>query len=89
MKTPLENKSTKKDIKECFDDDVERFSNLETAQQTIIDSALMMDLLVNAAAATMPHAKRLLDIGCDASNNTIKKRIVQIQDSINKGQKQT
>jgi len=45
----------------------------------------MMDLLVNAAAATMPHAKRLLDIGCGAGNNTIKKRIVQIQDSISKG----
>jgi hypothetical protein len=44
---------------------------------------------VNVAAANTPHAKRLLDIGCGASNNTIKKRIVQIQDSINKGQKQT
>ena len=72
MKTPLENKSTIKEIKERFDDDVERFSNLEIAQQTIIDSALMMDLLVNAAAATTPHAKRLLDIGCGAGNNTIK-----------------
>ena len=89
VKTPLEIKSTIEDIKERFDDDVERFSNLETAQQTIIDSALMMDLLVNAAAATTPHAKRLLDIGCGASNNTIKKRIVQIQDNIKKGQKQT
>ena len=87
MKTPLENKSTIKDIKERFDDNVERLSNLETAQQTINDSALMMDLLVNAAAATTPHAKQLLDIGCDASNNKIKKRIVQIQDSISKGQK--
>ena len=72
MKTLLENKSTIKEIKERFDDDVERFSNLEIAQQTIIDSALMMDLLVNAAAATTPHAKRLLDIGCGAGNNTIK-----------------
>ena len=89
MKTPLENKSTIKEIKERFDEDVERFSDLEIAQQTIIDSALMMDLLANAAAATTPHAKRLLDIGCGASNNTIKKRIVQIQDNIKKGQKQT
>ena len=72
MKTLLENKSTIKEIKERFDDDVERFSNLEIAQQTIIDSALMMDLLVNVAAATTPHAKRLLDIGCGAGNNTIK-----------------
>jgi tRNA (cmo5U34)-methyltransferase len=72
VKTPLENKSTIKEIKERFDDDVERFSNLETGQQAIIDATLMMDLLANAAAKTTPHAKRLLDIGCGAGNNTIK-----------------
>ena len=45
MKTPLEKKSTIKEIRERFDDDVERFSNLETGQQAIIDASLMMDLL--------------------------------------------
>ncbi len=72
MKTPLEKKSTIKEIKERFNNDVERFSNLETGQQAIIDAALMMDMLANAAAKTTPHAKRLLDIGCGAGNNTIK-----------------
>ena len=72
MRTPLENKSSIKEIKERFDDDVERFSNLEIGQQAIIDATLMMDLLANAAATTTPHAKRLLDIGCGAGNNTIK-----------------
>jgi tRNA (cmo5U34)-methyltransferase len=72
VKTFLENKSTVKEIKERFDDDVERFSNLKTGQQAIIDATLMMDLLANAAAKTTPHAKRLLDIGCGAGNNTIK-----------------
>ena len=72
MKTPLEKKSTIKEIKERFNNDVERFSNLETGQQAIIDAALMMDILANAAAKTTPHAKRLLDIGCGAGNNTIK-----------------
>jgi len=72
VKTPLEKKSTIKEIKERFNNDVERFSNLETGQQAIIDAALMMDMLANAAAKTTPHAKRLLDIGCGAGNNTIK-----------------
>ena len=72
MKTPLEKKSTIKEIKERFNNDVERFSNLETGQQAIIDAPLMMDLLAQAAARTTPHAKRLLDIGCGAGNNTIK-----------------
>jgi tRNA (cmo5U34)-methyltransferase len=71
-KTPLEKKSTIKEIRERFDDDVDRFSNLETGQQAIIDASLMMDLLAQAAAKTTPHAKRLLDIGCGAGNNTIK-----------------
>ncbi len=72
MKTPLEKKSTTEEIKERFNNDVERFSNLETGQQAIIDAPLMMDLLAQAAARTTPHAKRLLDIGCGAGNNTIK-----------------
>ena len=72
MKTPLEKKSTIKEIKERFNNDVERFSNLETGQQAIIDAPLMIDLLAHAAAKTTPHAKRLLDIGCGAGNNTIK-----------------
>ena len=71
-KTPLEKKATIKEIRDRFDDDVERFSNLETGQQAIIDASLMMDLLAQAAAKTTPHAKRLLDIGCGAGNNTIK-----------------
>lgn len=72
MKTPLEKKSTTKEIKERFDNDVERFSNLETGQQAIIDAPLIMDLLAQVAVETTPHAKRLLDIGCGAGNNTIK-----------------
>jgi tRNA (cmo5U34)-methyltransferase len=72
VRTPLEKKSTIKEIEKRFNNDVERFSNLETGQQAIIDARLMMDLLAHAAAKTTPHAKRLLDIGCGAGNNTIK-----------------
>ena len=72
MKTPLEEKATIKEIEERFNNDVARFSNLETGQQAIIDAPLMMNLLAQAAAKTAPHAKRLLDIGCGAGNNTIK-----------------
>jgi tRNA (cmo5U34)-methyltransferase len=72
VKTPLEKKATIKEIEERFNKDVERFSNLETGQQAIIDAPLMMDLLAHAAVKTTPHAKRLLDIGCGAGNNTIK-----------------
>ncbi len=68
----LSKKSTVEEIKERFDKDVERFSNLETGQQTTIDSPLCLELITDAASYTNPSAKRLLDIGCGAGNYTLK-----------------
>ncbi|MCB9782874.1 MAG: class I SAM-dependent methyltransferase [Candidatus Omnitrophica bacterium] len=70
--TPLGNKSTTDQIKERFDSDVERFSNLETGQQATIDAPLAMELITQAALACCPHPKLILDIGCGAGNNTLK-----------------
>ena len=72
MKTSLENKSTIEDIKNRFDNDVKRFTNLHTGQQSVIDAALMMELIAEAAVACCPNAKNVLDIGCGAGNNTLK-----------------
>jgi tRNA (cmo5U34)-methyltransferase len=60
------------EIHRRFDNDVERFSNLETGQSTTIDAPLMMDLVIQAAAATTPQATRLLDVGCGAGNFSLK-----------------
>src|SRR5699024_5828266 len=72
MDTSLENKSTIKDIKERFDKDVKRFSKIQTGQQNLIDAALVMELITQAAAQNNTGATRILDIGCGAGNNTIK-----------------
>lgn len=72
MSTPLDKKSTNAQIKERFDNDVERFSNLETGQQAVIDAPLMLDLISDLAPKIVPGARTLLDIGCGAGNNTIK-----------------
>ena len=72
MTTPLENKSTTKEIKDRFDKDVERFSNLETGQSATIDAPLAMDLITQAAYGATKNIKRVLDIGCGAGNNTVK-----------------
>jgi tRNA (cmo5U34)-methyltransferase len=66
------NKSTIGEIRERFDGDVERFSHLDTGQVSIIDAVLMMELITEAACRTVPEAKRILDIGCGAGNNTLK-----------------
>jgi tRNA (cmo5U34)-methyltransferase len=65
-------KSTVDEIRARFDKDVERFSNLQTGQSAAIDAPLALDLIAEAAAATTPHATRLLDVGCGAGNYTLK-----------------
>jgi tRNA (cmo5U34)-methyltransferase len=72
MAVSFSQKSTTEEIRTRFDADVERFSNLETGQQATIDAALAMELITQAAAATTPRIRRVLDIGCGAGNNTLK-----------------
>ena len=72
MKTDYSKKATNQQIRERFDKDVERFSNLETGQQTTIDAPLAMELCTEAAKYANPHATELLDIGCGAGNYTLK-----------------
>lgn len=65
-------KSTVEEIRRRFDADVERFSNLETGQSATVDAPLAMALVAQAAAATTPHARHVLDVGCGAGNYTLK-----------------
>src|SRR5512146_2259935 len=65
-------KSTVEQIRQRFDHDVERFSNLETGQSATIDAPLVLDLITTVAAATNPNATHVLDIGCGAGNYTLK-----------------
>ncbi len=72
MKTNHSQKASNEEIRERFDNDVERFSNLETGQQTTIDAPLTMELCTEAAKYINPQAKELLDIGCGAGNYSLK-----------------
>jgi len=72
----LAGKSTIDEIRERFDGDVERFSNLESGQSATIDAPLAMELITEAAVASTPAIRRVLDIGCGAGNNSIKLRQV-------------
>lgn len=65
-------KSSVDEIRARFDQDVERFSDLQLGQQATIDAALAMDLVADAAAMTTPQAIHLLDVGCGAGNYTLK-----------------
>jgi tRNA (cmo5U34)-methyltransferase len=65
-------KSTVEEIRRRFDADVERFSNLGTGQSATVDAPLAMALVAEAAAATTPDARHVLDVGCGAGNYTLK-----------------
>lgn len=65
-------KSTPEEIRQRFDNDVERFSNLETGQSATMDAPLGLELIASAAQALNPHATALLDIGCGAGNYSLK-----------------
>ncbi|PJJ84773.1 class I SAM-dependent methyltransferase [Mucilaginibacter auburnensis] len=65
-------KAGNKEIRERFDNDVERFSNLDTGQLTTIDATVTMELCTEAAKYVNPIAKDLLDIGCGAGNYALK-----------------
>ena len=65
-------KSTLLEIQQRFDNDVERFSNLETGQISTIDASLGLELLTQAAFSICPNAKSVLDLGCGAGNFSLK-----------------
>jgi tRNA (cmo5U34)-methyltransferase len=72
MKTDYSQKATNDEIRVRFDNDVDRFSNLNTGQATTIDAPLTMELCTEAAKYINPNAKNLLDIGCGAGNYTLR-----------------
>jgi tRNA (cmo5U34)-methyltransferase len=65
-------KSTPEAICENFDQQVERFSNIETGQSTAIDSPLSMELVARSAAILNPNASRIMDLGCGGGNYAVK-----------------
>jgi tRNA (cmo5U34)-methyltransferase len=65
------NKSTVNEIKEQFDNDVERFSNLDTGQVSTIDAKISLELITEASKRIVPNAKNFLDVGCGAGNYSL------------------
>jgi len=72
MNTPINKKSSIEEIRKRFDNDIERFSNIETGQTATIDAPLAMELITQAAVNSTGNIKRVLDIGCGAGNNSLK-----------------
>ena len=71
-KTDMQYKSTIEEIRNRFDNDVARFSNLDTGQVSTIDASVPLELITEAAKRIVPAASTLLDVGCGAGNYTLK-----------------
>ncbi|TMQ34274.1 MAG: class I SAM-dependent methyltransferase [Planctomycetota bacterium] len=65
-------KSTVQQIRERFDQDVERFARLEAGQSATMDAPLVLDLIAGTVAALHPQAQVMLDVGCGAGNYSLK-----------------
>ena len=65
-------KSSVEEIRQRFDAEAALYTNLETGQVAVTDSALCMGLVAESAAAATPHASNLLELGCGGGNYTLK-----------------
>ena len=72
MALPLEKKSTLSEIRARFDQDVERFSKLETGQQATMDAPLVLELVAQSCARHLRAGDAMLDLGCGAGNFTLR-----------------
>jgi tRNA (cmo5U34)-methyltransferase len=68
----LEKKSTIEEIRARFDQDVERFSQLETGQQATMDAPLVLELVAACCARHLRPGDAILDLGCGAGNFTLR-----------------
>lgn len=59
-------------LRQNFDEQVERYSDIETGQTTAIDSPLCMELISSAAKLTNPNASHFMDLGCGGGNYAVK-----------------
>lgn len=65
-------KSSPEVIRRNFDQQVDRFSNIETGQTTAIDSPLCMELVSRSAQLLNPGAQSIMDLGCGGGNYAVK-----------------
>lgn len=65
-------KSSTEEIRIKFDQLAHQYTNLDTGQDTALDSPLIMELISRAAAAYNPQATSILDMGCGGGNYIVK-----------------
>lgn len=65
-------KSSIESIRKNFNEQVDRFSNIETGQATAIDSPLCMEIVAQSAKLLNPDSSQIMDLGCGGGNYAVK-----------------
>lgn len=65
-------KSSLESIRKNFNEQVDRFSNIETGQATAIDSPLCMEIVAQSAKMLNPDSTQIMDLGCGGGNYAVK-----------------
>lgn len=68
----MEKKASVEEIKVRFDNDVDRFTNLQTGQVSVVDAPIMLDVVTEVAKRIRPEATDMLDLGCGGGNYAAK-----------------
>ncbi len=60
------------ELREQFDNDVERFADERIGQTTTVDAGLVLSMIEESILRLSPNAKRMCDIGCGAGNFSLR-----------------
>ncbi len=66
------NKISIEELREQFDNDVERFADERIGQTTTVDAGLALSMIEESIFRLSPNAKRMCDIGCGAGNFSLR-----------------
>lgn len=65
-------KESPEQLRERFDNDVDRFSDEEKGQEAIADAALVLNMVERGITAMHPDARDLCDLGCGGGNFSVR-----------------
>ena len=68
----MTDKASVNELRKHFDGDVERFSDEQKGQETIVDAPLVLGMVEESIRCMNPDAQDLCDIGCGGGNYSIR-----------------
>lgn len=68
----MSDKISTEELRERFDHDVDRFSDEQSGQETIVDAVKVLEMIENTIRRMHPDASDLCDVGCGGGNFSLR-----------------